>query len=398
MVSYVYVDNSGVIVADTADTLTTVENEFKDAFGQDLVVTPDTPQGVLITAETLSRDTVIRNNAALANQINPNLAGGVFLDAILALTGSQRDVDEQSTVTATLTGVSGTVIPAGVIAATNLDGDQFELITTVIIEPSGSVSAEFRSVEFGPIPAAAASLTQIVEGVLGWETITNADAAVLGRLEQSDQAARLFRKNTLALQGQSLSEAITSRLYDTEGVKSLSFRENVTNGPLVIDGINLVEHSIYVCVDGGTDVEVATSILSAKSGGCDYNGTVTVNIIDPFSGQTCPVTFDRPDPIAIQTRVTIKASSSIVDPTDAVKTAVLAFANGELEEEPGFTVGNDISSFEIAGAINREYPTIYVQKVEVSLASPTVWTTDPIEIGLDEIATITSGAITVLIV
>jgi len=395
--NYQYIENSGLIVPDTADVLTDVQNEYKDAFGQDLVVTPDTPQGVLITAETLSRDAVIRNNAALANQINPNIAGGVFLDAILALTGSARDPAERSTVSATLGGVAGTVIPAGVIPATDPAGDEFELITTVIIEPTGIVVGEFQSVEFGPVPAGVADLTLIVDGVLGWETVTNADAAVLGTTEQSDQAARLYRKNTLALQGQSQPEAITSGLYATEGVKSLSFRENVTGATAIIDGVSLVEHSIYVCVDGGADQDVAATILRKKSAGANYNGSVTVAVLEPSSGQTYDVTFDRPTPIPVQTRITIKASSSILDPTQAVKDAVLAFANGELEEEPGFTVGNDVSPFELAGAVNRVYPTIYVQKAEVSLASPTAWTTDPIVIEIDEIATILSGAITVVI-
>lgn len=398
MADYQYLENSGVIVADTADTLTTVQTEYKNAFGQDLVVTPDTPQGVLITAEALARDAVLRNNAALANQINPNLAGGVFLDAIMALTGSARDAAERSTVTVILTGVAGTIVPAGVVAATNPDGDEFELITTVIIESGGTVSAEFQSVEFGPIPAPAGTLTAIVSGVLGWETITNADAATLGRAEQSDQAARLYRRNTLALQGQSTPEAITSGLYATDGVRSLSFRENTTSAPAVIDGINLVAHSIYVCVDGGTDADVAATILRKKSAGADYNGTVTVNVVEPASGQTYPVTFDRPTAVPIQARVTVRDGSAIADPVAAIKEAILAYANGELEDEAGFTVGNDVSSFELAGAINRQYPTLYVQKVELSLASPTVWSTDPITIALDEIATILSGAITVLIV
>jgi uncharacterized phage protein gp47/JayE len=398
MADYEYLETSGVIIPDTADTLTEVQDEFKNALGQDLIVTPDTPQGVLITAETLARDSVIRNNAALANQINPNLAGGIFLDAIMALTGSQRDPAERSMVSATLTGVPGTVIPAGTTAATDPAGDLFELITAVELNGAGIATGEFQSVEFGPVAASAGTLTEIVDGVLGWETVTNADAAVLGRLEQSDQAARLYRKNTLALQGQSLPEAITSGLYATEGVKSLTFRENITNANDTIDGVAMVPHSIYVCVDGGTDEDVADTILQKKSAGANYNGDVIVEVIEPFSGQTYEVKFDRPDEVAVQTRVTIRPSSSIADPVQAVKDAVLAYANGELDEEPGFTVGTDVSPFEIAGAINRQYPTLYVQKVEVSLASPTSWTTDPITIEVFEIASIVSGAITVVIV
>lgn len=87
MAEYNYITSSGVIIPDTAEQRTAVENEFKAVFGQDLDISPETPQGVLITMETENRDAIVRNNAELANQINPDLAGGVFLDAIWALMG-----------------------------------------------------------------------------------------------------------------------------------------------------------------------------------------------------------------------------------------------------------------------------------------------------------------------
>src|ERR1700710_494692 len=98
-VPYEYLTQNGVIVADTAALLADTQGEYQSVFGADLIVTPDTPQGVLIAAETLARTEVVNNNAALANQINPNIAGGVFLDAIMALTGMQRAVATQTVVT-----------------------------------------------------------------------------------------------------------------------------------------------------------------------------------------------------------------------------------------------------------------------------------------------------------
>lgn len=88
--SYNYVSNRGLVIPDTATTLAQVEAEWREALGQDLDVSPDTPQGVLITAEVEARDAVARNNAEVANQINPDISGGVWLDAIWALTGGQR--------------------------------------------------------------------------------------------------------------------------------------------------------------------------------------------------------------------------------------------------------------------------------------------------------------------
>lgn len=395
--TYQYLTDSGVIVADTAVTREQVENEYRAAFGDALDTSPETPQGVLITAETLARDGVIRNNAALANQINPNLAGGIFLDAVLALTGTRRDPAERSTVTATLSGVAGTIVPAGVVAAT-ADGDEFELTSTVIIDTSGSVQGNFQSLLFGPVQVPSGALNVIVSGVLGWESVSNLEAARPGRFEQSDEQARAFRRNALAIQGQSTAEAITSGLYATDNVRSLQFRENITNATATIDGITLAPHSVWVCVDGGTDDDVAATLLRKKSAGANWNGSVEINVPEPASGQEYLVKFERPTPVAVVARVTIKAGASLSDPISAVKDAVVTYASGGEAAEPGFTVGTDVSAFEIAGAVNRQYPSIFVVKCEVSLASSIAWSTDTLDLGLDEIATINASGVTVLTV
>lgn len=90
MADYQFITSQGVIVPDTSTLRDDVENEYRSVFGQDLDVNPETPQGALITMEVENRDSVARNNAELANQINPDLAGGIFLDAIWALMGGQR--------------------------------------------------------------------------------------------------------------------------------------------------------------------------------------------------------------------------------------------------------------------------------------------------------------------
>src|SRR3982751_47655 len=92
MADYQYLTSTGTVVPDTSQLLSELQTEFRQIFGQDLVVSADTPQGVLITALALARAAVVTNNAALANMLNPNLAIGVYLDAIMALTGMERTV------------------------------------------------------------------------------------------------------------------------------------------------------------------------------------------------------------------------------------------------------------------------------------------------------------------
>jgi hypothetical protein len=389
---YQYLTATGVIVPDTSVILSEVQAEYQSVFGADLDIDPSTPQGVLITAEALARAEVVNNNAALANQINPNVAGGVFLDAIMALLGLQRIPATQTLVSAvTLSGVAGTTIPAGTQAQTT-DGDLFASLSTVVIGMGGTVSVDFAAVQYGPINCAINTLTQIVTNVLGWETVTNPTAGVLGVNTQSDQAARAYRNNILAFQAVSMVEAITSALYHVPGVTSLTFLENTAATTQTIQTISMVAHSVWACVNGGSNLDVAAALLENKSSGAAWNGGTSVDVVEPSSGQTYTVKFARPSQIGILIKVTTTNGDSA-----NIKQALLDYAAGLLNGFVGFVVGADVSPFELAGAITSQYPTTFISKVEVSYSSVVSYTTNVLAIAINEIATTNSGYITVII-
>lgn len=507
--SYQYINSTGVIVPETSGILSDVQTEYKAVFGADLAVTADTPQGVLITAETLARVQEINNNAAVANQINPNISGGVFLDAIMALTlPPGRTAATQTLVqSVALTGVAGTIIPAGVQAKTAV-GDLFATPTLVTLDSGGNATVDFVSVEYGAIPCAAHALNTIVSNVLGWETVDNDNAGILGTSTQSDQAARALRLNTLGFQGVALPVAQTSSLYYINGVTSLQFLENYnptpmggiayvsggatlsdtiwgmsTTGSIVVGtddiefieslqsipainpwpvsaytttgditlsglatqaggdwsgsltggdiilvkdqtsedengwwiadasgwsrhsyntnattilgsnlGISLIPSSIWVCVDGGSDADIAASMLENKSSGCAWNGSVEFNTIEPASGQPYEVLFDRPTVIDISIRVT-----TVNGNTDNIIQAIIDYANGLIDGQAGFVVGEDVSPSLIAGAIVNQFPGYFITKIEVSYSSSISYTTDTLPIALNEIAYTQASYITVVV-
>jgi Baseplate J-like protein len=404
--TYNYIGSTGTIIPDTSDILSEVQTTYQDVFGTDIVLDPSSPQGVLITAEALAEAAVANNNAQLANQINPNIAGGVFLDAIMALTGIQRTAQTQTLVTnVTVAGVAGTIIPAGSQAQTAA-GDIFVSAAQVTLPGGGSTQVNFYSQAFGPIPCASNALNQVVSSVLGWETVTNnpasspASATTLGVATQSDQAARALRQNTLAFQGVSLAAAITSALYNVSGVTSLTFQENVSATTQTINGISMVSHSIYACVAGGTDTDVAAALLENKSSGCAWNGSTSVSVIEPASGQTYTVLFDRPTQVGILVKITTPNGNA----TNVIQ-AVLDYANGLVQSVdqngvssllPGFVVGASVSPFEIAAAIAIENPGIYISQVQISVLSPISYSTSAIAIGVNEIAQTQASYISVV--
>ena len=398
MGDYAYITSTGVIVPDTSTTLEGVQNEYRAAFGQELDVNPETPQGVLITAETEARDSVARNNATLANQINPNLAGGVFLDAIWALTGGKRFQALPSVVrNVLLTGIPGAIIPQGAVATTSGTNYRFVLTSAVVLDAFGNGEGVFQSEIPGAFPVGIGALNTISTQVLGWETVSNPYAGETGQAEETDAASRRRRRLTLALQGVSLSEAIVSGLNDLPGVKSCVFRENVTNAPLVIEDVTLGPHSVYACVDGGLDNDIALMLLRKKSLGAGWNGDTTVNVQDPVSGQIYKVQFQRPKEVQIYLRVTVRAGAPYPDVSGTIRAAILSYANGEQTEEDGFVVGGDVSAFEIASAVNRVAAPVYVTDLTMSTDNIN-FSTATISVTISQVARVLAGNISVTVV
>jgi hypothetical protein len=397
---YKFPSETGVIVPDTSTLLNQVTQEYKDIFGEDLNTALNTPQGLLIAAETLARAAVLANNAQIANQINPNLAGGIFFDAIWKLTGGARTANQYTTVGATLTGTPAAVISSGSLAQDNVNFNQFSLVTTVTLDGSGNGTGTFQAVNPGPITVAADTLTIIVAGAAtGWETVNNpAQQITIGAQTQPDGPARNTRNATLALQSTALSEAILSALRILPDVGSAAFLENNQSTTQVISGVTMVPNSIYVCVspDTANATEIA-NVLQLKTIGIAYNGGTTVNVTDPYSGQVIPVKFDYATEISFVVRVTARQGAVTQDVQTAIIQAIGDYVSGKLTGEPGLTVGQAVSPFELSGACNREFPDIYISKVEISLSGDIDYVTTEIPIDINQIATIVADNITVII-
>lgn len=576
---YTYVAAQGLITVDSALILNQVGNEYKSVFGQDLVV-PDslnieggsTPQGLLIVTEALARIAVADNNAAVANQINPNLAGGVFLDAILALTGIQRNQATYSQAVCTLTGVEGTSIPAGSQAQVESSGAIFQLVNTVVIPSGGSISnVLFTAVLPGQIAADAHDLNIPLSAILGWETIDNPQDAILGQNTQTDVQARQTRVNTLAAQGSSTAQAIISGLI-IAGASSVYFLENTaaTTETLPegdVDGVEMVAHSIYACVNGssngtqstaiitlggtpqtiipagsevsatvdgqtydfvlnpnvpfvlsgtltsssttitmtstagvfvgqavtgvgipasstvstvttdtsivithaatasgaqdltftstswvipasgsfdapftsfsygaipapigsldtivtpisgwstatnaaaatqGTVSTIAQALVSRKSAGASYNNTlgqsqgnaISAVVTVPYSDQIMTVLYDTPATVLINVLITVKVVVPVQDVVTVVQQAIVNYAQGLLSEIPGLTVGQNVSAFEIAGAVTSQFPGVYVASCLIAKSPTTPTTSTEIVIQPYQIASITLDSIEVIV-
>ncbi len=390
---YTYINSSGVIVPDTEDIQGEVEQDYKDIFGEDLDVTPETPQGRLIELDTRLRSEVLQCAASLANVINPNLSYGVFLDAIAALTGCIRKQATNSEVSAVLTGTPGTTIPANSSATTEDSSTVWYLSENVVLGEDGTATGKFYSQDYGEIPLEAGALNTIKTGVLGWETVRNPAPATLGRKRETDSELKERRISTL-FRGRSFTGDILSKLYDISGVKSVDIYNNYKLNPVTIKGVTIDAKSVFVCVYGGNDQDIGMALHMSTAPGCGYTGNTTVTVMDPWCNHEYEVSFHRPTEIPIDVKVYVKVDTGTGDVTGAIKQAIMDYQDGLVENINGLQIGVGVSPFEIASAINIRVPGIFVQQVQIAKHGITL-STNSIDVTMAEIARIAVENITV---
>lgn len=393
MANYTFTENNGIVIADTADIKETIQGEYQTALGADLPLEDSTPQGRLIDIETDARTAVIENNVLISNSINFNLASGIILDAWGANFGLTRGAATSSSVLATITGVAGTVISAG-SQATTQNGDIFYLENQVTIPVGGSITATFLSLEKGAIPCSINSLTKIIDGTLGWETITNSAAAVLGNETESDESFKQQFYDAGLFTGLSLTEDYKNALMNIPNVISSYVKDNGDSSAIVYDTVTIDAHSVYVCVDGGDNTAIGTALLSRKSTGAGWTGltnqSVTVNVVDDTYGDTYSVTFNRPSSVSIYVAVTANAGTSTVEDLEtAIQTAITDYINT-------LKIGGDVILLSLASAINAAVPGINLTSLTIGTSQGSLSSSN-ITIHINEAAKTTAENITVTI-
>jgi hypothetical protein len=386
MTQYNYIIDSGTIVPDSAGVITDVQNEYKQALGQNINTDAATPQGALMTGETLARTSVLKNNAEVANQINPNLARGTFLDAVCALLGIERGQNQSTAATGIrITGNPSTVINAGSRVQTS-NGDIFLLADAVTIPVGGVVNnAILVSQSYGPIPLPYETLT-ILDGTIGWGTcqvVVSQSLVVLGSTAMADNKLRNFRNQRLATQGIGSSAAVTANILGVANVTSCQVIENNTGATGTVNGVAFsLPNALWVCVAGTPNKDdLAMAMYEAHQGGCPWDYGQTVGAVVPGTPVDAPNGHQVVDPISLQpyrvkwtapidydgyVHIEVHQQNTVADPESAVRNAILDYATGQMDGELGLVVGANLSAFEIAGAVARQIPGMYIKTCQVA--------------------------------
>lgn len=302
------ITREGVEPTELTGFVSLLETAFRDALGADLSLESATPQGQIIGALALVLTQADELAVHIANGLNLETAIGRQLADYGSLLSLGRIDGERSTVTATLSGIPGTIIPSGSRART-VAGAVFSTDFRSTIGSGGTVDALMRSVEVGPVVATAGQLNQIVDVVAGWTGITNAQAAALGRDVESDLDYRIRYRGEVAQHARDALEAVRARVLEASGVTDALVRDNATSASVTVQNVAIAARSLLVIAQGGADLDVATAIANTRPIGAATVGDHLVNV-QHSQGFDIPTRFRRVRSIPVSVAVVITATPS----------------------------------------------------------------------------------------
>ena len=396
---YNFITNRGVIVPDTSSVLSDTQDEFKAIFGDDLDVTPETPQGRLIELITRCKVFVLQTAAASSNVFNLNKASGFGLDDLGSLFLLQRHPATYTTTSVAIGGVSGTIVPMGT-RIQSTDGNIFVNTEDYVI--GSAFNATFRAETTGEVPCPANTLTIILDAVNGMETVNNPAAPVLGSDQESDNDFRSRIKASLNVNSIAVISAIKANLEALPGVKGTYLYDNYSGSDVVVDSITVPAHSILAVVDGGNSDRIAQTLYEKKTIGTGYCTTTTdpeitiesKSVIDQTTGNTYVVKFARPRDVDIEVQITVaRQDYTGSDLESDIKNAIVGWATGENPEVDGIKIGKDVSPFEISAAVSNTIPEIFIRDCKICVVGGTpaaeIITMDAADKGVIEATNIT---------
>lgn len=381
---------TGLKLPTELDILKGVLADFNTAFGGNLNLNLETPQGQL--ASSLAAIIADKNNqiAWLANQVHPDYAEGFMQDAIAKIYFLERKQATDSVVTCEFMGLAGTRIPKGFIVKDTL-GNNWVLQQNIGILAGGTVTGTLSAK--GSIPAKAHTVNQMYQTIVGLDRVDNPQDAIAGKLTESRAEFRDRRQRSVAINAHGTPQAVYANVFALDGVSDVYVVDNPKGEAVALNGYRLKPHSIYVAVVGGNNQQIAKTILQYAGNGCDFNGNTNVTVYDDNYSEPKPayqVSFMRPVDLPIYFRVRVEQGAPI-GYQDVIKQAIIAAFNGDNKAR----IGANIYAIRYVAPVVKAMPDAHILDVEIGLAKGSMG--NMVSVGIHQKPAISANNIEVVI-
>lgn len=309
---------------------------------------------------------------AASTQFDPLNAFGVALRSLVQLNGIVPAYGSATQIKVTLTGTSGTVVPAGSQISDVNANTIFSLNSDVVIGSAGTGTGVATCNTLGEINPANNTIIQILTPVYGWHNVTNTSVAVLGDDPETDNQLHIKQQRETSNTSYSQVDALYAGITNLAGVDYVRIYQNWT---LETDNKGIPAKTIAAVVDGG-DTEAIANVMWLKAPMLsNYAGNLEhpVTMFDRF-GLAYQITFYRPEKVPVYIDLDITITDASIYPADAydqIKQNIIDYAAYGLNSSNGFPPGSPVIYSRLYTPIN-EVPGFKINHLYIGTsASPT---------------------------
>lgn len=295
-------DASGLTVNSTAEIVTALTLAFQAIYGSQINVGPNSPDGQLIAILAQSIEDNLQLLVQVYNSFAVDSAFGTILDQRVALSGIIRQQGTYTLAYVSVTATTALTLPgqdvliatpgASVFTVSDTAGNQFQLQTSYSFGGAGTTSLIFIAVTLGQIQTTPNTIQTIVTITPGISGVNNPDTSndVEGIPEETDPQLKIRQAQSYFLQAQAPADAIRAALLsDVSGCVDAYVAENDTaSGPT----LGVPAHGLWIIVNGGAPVDIATVIYRKKNAGCALTGAQSYAVVRP-QGNTATMQWDN---------------------------------------------------------------------------------------------------------
>ncbi|HHP4695844.1 TPA: baseplate J/gp47 family protein [Acinetobacter baumannii] len=347
------IDESGITAPTYDQVLLYLKDKYRSIYGNDVYLENDSLDGQFLGILSLVISDVNAVCVKTYNSFNPKTANTDALTRNVKINGIARSLATYSTVDVTITGLSGTLIRAGIVADKN--NNKWILPLNITIPPSGFITVSATAEKAGAILASANTIKTILTPTRGWQGVNNQNSSSIGQDAETNAKLRQRQALSVAIPSQSMPEGLRGAILDLPNVTRCKYFENKET---VSDGNGLPPKSLCVIVYGGDSQAIGNLIQKYKSMGCALYGNTNVTVVNVY-GDAETISFYRPDVVNITFKLQITTYESYsADTADSICKLLAEYVNA-------LDIGDKITQNKLYGAANL-YGAEQSQTYEVS--------------------------------
>lgn len=285
---------------------------------------------------TLTNTTISRLNAVECTISVDTVSIGAYTVQVGALSYSYTATGADTAQTI-LQGLYNAMISAPLTRILNEDSLIIQVTSGVIFDVSANLNIDevgtvvfFEAVEKGAKLLPIGELNEIETPVFGWNRVNNLVDGVVGRNRETDESLRIRREQSILITATHTLQAIKSKVRQLDNVADVFALENNTE---TTDAFGTPRQHIWIVVEGGEDLEIATAIYKTVAGGIGTRGNQHITVQDE-DGQDYIINFDRPDYIDVAIEIEyVRLENFPINGEDLIKDALVNRGNQFLINE-----------------------------------------------------------------